>query len=577
MVEAGANEVSEAEILDALDIAHGEIKKLCEAQRELQRRPASRRSRSRCRRSTSRSLAEHPRALRRRARRGHPGGGQARAPGRHEARRGGAARGARRRRRGRRTTRSAVRPSSSRSTSSRRTWSGGGSRSTRSGPTAARPTRSGRSRSRSRVAPRTHGSALFTRGQTQALSVAALGTTREEMRLDTLGLETLQALLPPLQLPAVLGRGGGLHARAEAARHRPRRARGARARAGHALAGGVPLHDPGGLRHPRVERVVVDGVRVRVEPVADGRPACRSRARSPASRWALSRRATTTSCSPTSPAWRTTSATWTSRSPARSAGITALQMDIKIAGVTFDILRDALEQAKEGRDIHPRQDGRGDRRAAAPSSRRYAPRITSIQIDPDKIGMVIGKGGETIRALSEEFEAQIDVYDDGRSSSTPRPASRATRLIDRIRQMTKEVEVGDEYKGKVVKTTTFGAFVELAKGTDGLLHISNIAPGQRPDTRRGRAQPRRRDRRARGRGRQGARPDRPAARRRSGDRRQVAPRSSPRWAPATPVARERRGGAAAAHAAAATGMAAAAAAAATTGATSGSGRAHERP
>ena len=162
-------------------------------------------------------------------------------------------------------------------------------------------------------------------------------------------------------------------------------------------------------------------------------------------------------------------------------GITALQMDIKIGGVTFEILRDALQQAKEGREhiLAKMAEAIGEPRAELS---RYAPRISSIQIDPEKIGMVIGKGGETIRALSEEFEAQIDVNDEGVVLVYAQTGDLGDALVDRIRQMTKEVEVGDEYRGKVVKTTTFGAFIELSKGTDGLLHISNVAPGQRPDT-----------------------------------------------------------------------------------------------
>jgi polyribonucleotide nucleotidyltransferase len=112
----------------------------------------------------------------------------------------------------------------------------------------------------------------------------------------------------------------------------------------------------------------------------------------------------------------------------------------------------------------------------------YAPRITSVQIDPEKIGLVIGKGGETIRGLQEEFDAQIDVNDEGQVLVYASSGEQADALADRIRTMTKEVEVGDAFSGKVVKTTTFGAFVELAKGTDGLLHISNIAPGKRIDT-----------------------------------------------------------------------------------------------
>jgi polyribonucleotide nucleotidyltransferase len=162
-------------------------------------------------------------------------------------------------------------------------------------------------------------------------------------------------------------------------------------------------------------------------------------------------------------------------------GITALQMDIKISGVTFEILRDALGQAKDARMQIL------DKMAEAiteprPELSQYAPRITQITIDVDKIGAVIGKGGETIRALSEEYDAQIDVEDDGTVRVYAASGEQGDALVERIRQMTKEVEVGDEYTGKVVKTTTFGAFVELAKGTDGLLHISNIAPGQRPKT-----------------------------------------------------------------------------------------------
>jgi polyribonucleotide nucleotidyltransferase len=162
-------------------------------------------------------------------------------------------------------------------------------------------------------------------------------------------------------------------------------------------------------------------------------------------------------------------------------GITALQMDIKITGVTFDILRDALSQAKEGRTFIL---GKMAEVIEAPRGElsKYAPRISTIQIDPDKIGLLIGKGGETIRGLSEEFEAQIDVNDEGQVLVYAATGTQGDALVDRIRSMTKEVEVGDEFAGKVVKTTTFGAFVELAKGTDGLLHISNVSPGQRVDT-----------------------------------------------------------------------------------------------
>jgi polyribonucleotide nucleotidyltransferase len=163
-------------------------------------------------------------------------------------------------------------------------------------------------------------------------------------------------------------------------------------------------------------------------------------------------------------------------------GITALQMDIKITGVTFEILRDALTQAREGRmHILGKMAESIDTPRGELSS--FAPRISTIQIDPDKIGLLIGKGGETIRGLCDEFDAQIDVDDEGNVLVYAQTGAQGDALIDRIRTMTKEVEVGDEFAAaKVVKTTTFGAFVELAKGTDGLLHISNVSPGNRVAT-----------------------------------------------------------------------------------------------
>jgi polyribonucleotide nucleotidyltransferase len=162
-------------------------------------------------------------------------------------------------------------------------------------------------------------------------------------------------------------------------------------------------------------------------------------------------------------------------------GITALQMDIKISGVGFEILRDALTQANAARKFIL-----GEMAKAIDTPRtqlsQFAPRIQTIQIDPSQIGLLIGKGGETIRALSEEFESQIDVNDDGQVLIYSANGDLADALVERVRMMMKEVEVGDEYTGKVVKTTTFGAFIELAKGTDGLLHISNVAPGRRVDS-----------------------------------------------------------------------------------------------
>jgi polyribonucleotide nucleotidyltransferase len=158
-------------------------------------------------------------------------------------------------------------------------------------------------------------------------------------------------------------------------------------------------------------------------------------------------------------------------------GITALQMDIKITGVTQEIMRGALEQANRARnsildvmlDVIPE---------SRPELSNNAPRITSVKIDPEKIGMVIGKGGETIRGLEADYDVQIDIEEDGTILIYATDGDKAAAATSAIQALTKEPEVGDTYTGKVVKTTQFGAFVELKKGTDGLLHVSNVGPGR---------------------------------------------------------------------------------------------------
>jgi len=158
-------------------------------------------------------------------------------------------------------------------------------------------------------------------------------------------------------------------------------------------------------------------------------------------------------------------------------GITALQMDIKITGVTQEIMRNALDQAKRAREFIL------DKMGEAISETRtelsdYAPRITTVKIDPEQIGLVIGKGGETIRSLEGDYDVQIDIEEDGTILIYATDGPKAEQAIAAIQALTKEPEVGDEYTGKVVKTTDFGAFVELKKGTDGLLHVSNVGPGR---------------------------------------------------------------------------------------------------
>ncbi len=158
-------------------------------------------------------------------------------------------------------------------------------------------------------------------------------------------------------------------------------------------------------------------------------------------------------------------------------GITALQMDIKITGVSREIMQQALAQAKDARIAilaKMSQAISAPREALA----EHAPRISTIQINPEFIGMVIGKGGETIRSLEAEYEVQIDIEEDGTILVYATEGTKGDAAIEAIRNLTKEPEVGDTYTGRVVKTTDFGAFVELKKGTDGLLHVSNVGPGR---------------------------------------------------------------------------------------------------
>jgi polyribonucleotide nucleotidyltransferase len=155
-------------------------------------------------------------------------------------------------------------------------------------------------------------------------------------------------------------------------------------------------------------------------------------------------------------------------------GITALQMDIKIDGITQQIMQVALAQAREGR-LHILEKMNAVITKARSDMSEYAPRITTIKINPDKIRDVIGKGGVTIRAITEETGATIDIDDDGtvRIAAVDKLAGEAARL--RIEQLTADIEVGKIYEGRVAKLMDFGAFVNILPGKDGLVHISQIS------------------------------------------------------------------------------------------------------
>ena len=155
-------------------------------------------------------------------------------------------------------------------------------------------------------------------------------------------------------------------------------------------------------------------------------------------------------------------------------GITALQMDIKVAGVTSEIMAEALQQARQGRLSI--LDSMSETIAEPRSSlSAHAPRILTIQINTDKIGAVIGPGGKIIRGMVDEYGVKIDIEDDGTVSIYSTDEASAQKAIDHIKELTATAEVGNTYLGKVVKVVDFGAFVEILPGTDGLLHISQIS------------------------------------------------------------------------------------------------------
>ncbi|MCU0307812.1 MAG: polyribonucleotide nucleotidyltransferase [Thermoleophilia bacterium] len=327
------------------------------------------------------------------------------------------------------------------------------------------------------VAPRTHGSGLFTRGETQVMTLLALGTMKDAQRIDGLGIETTKRYIHHYNFPPFsVGETGFM-------RGPKRRDIGHGALAERALLPMIPPDD----EFPYTLRLVSETLESNGS--SSMASVCGSTLALLDAGVKLTRPVAGIAMGLIKEGDDYIILTdiqgdedhlgdMDFKVAGTAEGVTALQMDIKINGVTFDIMRDALAQARKGR-LHIL----GEMAAALPGPREdlspWAPRITAIKIDADKIGMVIGKGGETIRGLEAEFEVEISIEDDGTVSVYGVEGAKADACVERIRSMTKDVEVGDTFTGaKVVKTTTFGAFVELTKGVDGLLHISNLAKGR---------------------------------------------------------------------------------------------------
>jgi polyribonucleotide nucleotidyltransferase len=326
------------------------------------------------------------------------------------------------------------------------------------------------------VSPRTHGSALFTRGQTQIMTLLTLGTAKEGQRIDDLSLEQERRYLHHYNFPPYsVGETGFM-------RGPKRRDIGHGALAQRALEPMIPPLEEFPYTIRLVSETLESNGSSSMGSVCGSTLALMDAGvpiRRPVGGIAMGlvKEGDEYAILTDIQGAEDHLGDMDFKVAGSREGITALQMDIKITGVTQEIMRAALEQAKRAREFIL------DRMAEAiPESRSqlaaHAPRITSISIDPEQIGLVIGKGGETIRGLEADYEVQIDIEEDGTILIYATEGEKADAAIAAIQSLTKEPEVGDTYTGKVVKTTDFGAFVELKKGTDGLLHVSNVGPGR---------------------------------------------------------------------------------------------------
>ncbi len=327
------------------------------------------------------------------------------------------------------------------------------------------------------VSPRVHGSGLFTRGQTQIMSLLTLGTAKEGQRIDDLSLETDRRYMHHYNFPPYsVGETGMM-------RGPKRRDIGHGALAQRALEAVIPPAE----EFPYTIRVVSETLESNgsssMGSVCGSTLALMDAGvpiKAPVSGIAMGlvKEGDDYVILTDIQGAEDHLGDMDFKVAGTREGLTALQMDIKITGVTQEIMRSALEQAKRAREsiLDKMLEAIPEVRSELNEN---APRISSVKIDPEKIGMVIGKGGETIRALESDHEVQIDIEEDGTILIYATDGAKAKGAITAIESLTKEPEVGDEFRNaKVVKTTQFGAFVELKKGTDGLLHVSNVGPGR---------------------------------------------------------------------------------------------------
>jgi polyribonucleotide nucleotidyltransferase len=323
--------------------------------------------------------------------------------------------------------------------------------------------------------PRTHGSALFTRGQTQALSIVTLGSGQDQQKLDGLGLEEFKRYMHHYNFPPF-----------SVGEARPLRSPGRR-EIGHGALAERAVHNvmPSDEDFPYVVRIVTEILSsngsTSMASVCGSTLALMDAGvplKAPVGGIAMgliteedSDRAAILS---DIQGMEDALGDMDFKVAGTETGITALQMDMKIKGLRWELMEKALEQARVGR-LHIL--GKMIETLPAPREEMsmWAPRIETIHINPDKIRDVIGPGGKTIRRIVEETGCQIDIEDDGRVSIASNNGEAMQQAIAMIRDLTEDVEVGKIYKGKVVRIMNFGAFVEILPKKDGLVHISQLA------------------------------------------------------------------------------------------------------
>jgi len=323
------------------------------------------------------------------------------------------------------------------------------------------------------VLPRTHGSAIFTRGETQALVTATLGTADDVQRMDWLEGESYKRFLmhynfPPFSVGEVSPlRGPG------------RREIGHGALAERALLPMIPAEDAWPYTIRLVSDILESNGSSSMATVCGGTLALMDAGvpiKAPVAGVAMGlvKEGDTYAILSDIAGAEDHYGDMDFKVAGTREGITALQMDIKIPGVTSQIMSEALAQAKQGRLFILEK-----MTEAIPAVRQeispYAPRIYSMKIPTDKIRDVIGPGGKMIRSIIEQTGVKIDVSDDGRVNIASSDGPSANKAIQIISELTATAEVGKTYLGKVVRIADFGAFVEIFPGTDGLLHISEIA------------------------------------------------------------------------------------------------------